>query len=154
MKSTKAKVVKADYGDSGTNHAYSITGRKAGKRVVTARREKDVADKKPKVSGSRSPKPKGSSVPKPTQKGRPAKPKSPDAQLSLKPVKKIAPESRPPGLVSMYGEAQRREMARNRLKRQERQAAAAARAKAATRQKNAAQDRMGKVTTQRFKQSY
>ena len=115
---------------------------------------------KPNTSMQRKPmaknpvKPKGSSVPKPTQKGRPAKPKSPDAQLSLKPVKKLAPESRPPGLVMKYGEAQRREMARNRLKRQERQAAAAARAKAATRQKNAAQDRMGKVTTQRFKQSY
>lgn len=29
----KARVVKADYGNSGTNRAYSITGRKAGKRV-------------------------------------------------------------------------------------------------------------------------
>ena len=99
-------------------------------------------------------KPKGSSVPKPQRPRGPMKQKSADAQLLLKPVKKPAPESRPPGLVMKYGEAQRREMARNRLKRQERQAAAAARAKAATRQKNAAQDRMGKVTTQRFKQSY
>lgn len=28
------KVIKADYGDSGTNRAYSITGRKVGKRVA------------------------------------------------------------------------------------------------------------------------
>ena len=30
----KPRVMKADYGDSGTNRAYSITGRKAGKRVA------------------------------------------------------------------------------------------------------------------------
>lgn len=30
----KARVVKADYGNSGTNRAYSITGKKAGKRVA------------------------------------------------------------------------------------------------------------------------
>lgn len=121
----RVKVVKADYGDSGTNRAYSMTGRKAGKRVVAAKREKDMADKKPK--------------------------KSPDAKLSLKPVKKASAGSNK--AVAKAGEAQRREMARTRLQRQERQAAAAARKKTTMQRKNAVQDRMGKVTTQRFKQS-
>lgn len=44
----RVKVVKADYGDSGTNRAYSITGRKAGKRVVAAKREKDTMANMPK----------------------------------------------------------------------------------------------------------
>ena len=36
----KGRVVKADYGNSGTNRAYSTTGRKAGKRVTAAKRKK------------------------------------------------------------------------------------------------------------------
>lgn len=37
MKS-KAPVVKADYGNSGTDRAYSITGRKAGQRVASGKK--------------------------------------------------------------------------------------------------------------------
>lgn len=97
-------------------------------------------------------KPMANGKPKPQRPRSPMKQKSVDAQLSLKPVKKASAGSNK--MVAKAGEAQRREMARTRMQRQERQAAAAARKKVSDRVKNSAQDRMGKVTTQRFKQSY
>ena len=78
--------------------------------------------------------------------------KSPDAKLSLKPVKKASAGSNK--AVAKAGEAQRREMARTRLKQQQGRLTAQERAKVTTRDKNAAQDRMGKATTKRFKQSH
>lgn len=39
-KAVKAPVVKADYGNSGTNRAYAVTGKKVGKRVSPMKTKK------------------------------------------------------------------------------------------------------------------
>lgn len=43
-------VVKADYGDFGTNRAYAITGRKAGKRVAAMKKHPGFAAVQKKVA--------------------------------------------------------------------------------------------------------
>ena len=87
---------------------------------------------------------------KPMPNGKPKK--SVDSKLTLKPVKKASAGSNK--MVAKAGEAQRREMARTRLQAADRRKAAAARKKVSDQRKNAMQDRMGKVTTKQFKQSY
>ena len=47
---SRPKVVKADYGNSGTDRAFSITGRKAGKRVVAKKAHPGFAAVQKKVA--------------------------------------------------------------------------------------------------------
>lgn len=46
------KIVKADYGNSGTDRAYSITGRKAGQRVASGKKHPGFAAVQSKIAKS------------------------------------------------------------------------------------------------------